>query len=283
MSESPQDTVEATLNFLAPDSRVNRRFVFLGEEVNTGRFEPHRVTICNARRAAEPVTFETHGFALYPHRSAVANFKDRAELDAVYVTETLEAVKALTGADAVAPIGYVLRTSADTRDGAAQPTASDVHVDFSPRSGPSTAKFFWPQLDLPDRAYRRSLITSFWRAFSPPPQDWPLAVCDGRSVGPEEGVTNVLLPVEKRPTREEMFGPIPGEDDLPSATSFPFRPHHRWFYYPDMDRDEALLLTLNDSDHSRVWRTPHTAFRDESRARPHVRESIEFRSVAYFF
>jgi hypothetical protein len=49
-----------------------------------------------------------------------------------------------------------------------------------------------------------------------------------------------------------------------------------------MTRDEALLFKFHDSDHSTAWRAPHTAFHDTSRAAARVRESIEFRSVAYF-
>lgn len=40
--------------------------------------------------------------------------------------------------------------------------------------------------------YRRVLATSFWRVFSPPPQDWPLALCDFCSVRDDEGRPNQL-------------------------------------------------------------------------------------------
>ena len=46
--------------------------------------------------------------------------------------------------------------------------------------------------------------------------------------------------------------------------------------------DEVLLFKFFDSDHSVTWRCPHTAFWDTSLPDPHTRESIEFRSLAFF-
>jgi hypothetical protein len=49
-----------------------------------------------------------------------------------------------------------------------------------------------------------------------------------------------------------------------------------------MQPDDALLFKFHDSDHSRTWRCPHTAFRDTSFPHAHIRESIECRSVAFW-
>ena len=49
-----------------------------------------------------------------------------------------------------------------------------------------------------------------------------------------------------------------------------------------MYRDEALLFKFHDSDGAKARRVPHTAFRDASCPEGAVRESIEFRTVAFF-
>jgi hypothetical protein len=49
-----------------------------------------------------------------------------------------------------------------------------------------------------------------------------------------------------------------------------------------MERDDALLFKFHDSDHSRTWRCPHTAFIDSSSPNANTRESIEVRSVAFW-
>jgi hypothetical protein len=73
-------------------------------------------------------------------------------------------------------------------------------------------------------------------------------------------------------------------DDHPGASGFEFlhSPDHRWWYFPDMTRDEILLFALNDSDQSRAWRVPHTAFHDPTAGATEPRHSIEFRTIAYF-
>jgi hypothetical protein len=276
------DSIGAILNYVSPDTLISRRFCFPGDEVNTGKFLPYPVTVHNARLATHAPMLDTHGFELIRHHSTVEDFKDKAEIDAVYAREVMDAVRTLTGADLVVPIGYVTRTSADTSTGQAQPPASDVHVDIAPQTGPKMARALLERT-APGRSFRRFLVTSLWRTFSAPPQDWPLALCDHRSITPEEGVPNLRIVCDKRPAPAEMLAALPNEDDIPAALIFRFAPHHRWYYYPDMNRDEIVLIKLHDSDHTRAWFAPHTAFRDESRSDTKTRESIEFRTVAYFF
>ena len=49
-----------------------------------------------------------------------------------------------------------------------------------------------------------------------------------------------------------------------------------------VQRDDVLLFKFHDSDHSRTWRCPHTAFHDPSFADANIRESIEVRTVAFW-
>lgn len=62
------------------------------------------------------------------------------------------------------------------------------------------------------------------------------------------------------------------------------RPTHRWFYFPDMQRNEALLLKGYDSlDDGRARFTAHTGL-DNPSAPPDAaaRESIETRTFVFF-
>lgn len=107
-------------------------------------------------------------------------------------------------------------------------------------------------------------------------------MCDGTSVDPAEGVKNTMVIVDALPRIDAIPDELPGEDGLPAASVFHFNPKHRWWYYPNMTREEVLLLKFHDSDHSTAWRTPHTSFRDSTYPSAGVRRSIEFRTVAYF-
>jgi len=63
-----------------------------------------------------------------------------------------------------------------------------------------------------------------------------------------------------------------------------FSPEHRWYYFPDMARDEAMVFKVYDSaDDGRARFTAHTAFDDPTAPRDAPpRESIESRTFAFF-
>ena len=70
-------TVEAEITYLAPGSFVNRRFVAPGREVNTGRYQPYRVSIRDGRPVTHHFSLDEHGFVLAQHHSSVADFMDK--------------------------------------------------------------------------------------------------------------------------------------------------------------------------------------------------------------
>ena len=269
--------VPATLNYLAPGSARNRLYVAPGGHMTTTQYAPSRVWIANGRPHRADFGLDRSGFTLLDHRSAVADLGDAAELDRVYVSEAADLVRQVTGADEVVSLGWVIRRAADDKRGA-QPPAPDVHVDMHPGRADARLTATAPG----GRPFRRAIMTSLWRAFSPPPQDWPLAILDYRSVEDAEGEPNLLLFVDSLPDPDNV--PDIDDPDSQSAGSiFAYRPAHRWWYFPDMHADEALLFKLHDTDHSVAWRAPHTAFHDEGASGAHPRESIEIRTIAFFY
>ncbi|WP_417320126.1 CmcJ/NvfI family oxidoreductase [Emcibacter sp.] len=270
------------MNYLRPGGPVNRRFVAPGAEMNTGTYEPHEVTVTNARALPSSPTLESHGFQLLNHRSAISDFSDEEEVNRLYPAETEALVARATGADMVVTFGWVRRMSHVSPGGSIQPPGADVHVDIAPnRAEPAIERV----LEMAGRSvpsWSRFYISSLWRAVSPPPQDWPLAVCAGYSVADDEGENNVMIRVEELPEGDEVFAPVPGEENMPAASIFPYSAGHEWFYYPDMTRDEALLFGFYDSAQGRNWRVPHTSFRDTQVDVPHARDSIEIRSIAFW-
>ncbi|MCL2582844.1 MAG: hypothetical protein FWE35_10345 [Streptosporangiales bacterium] len=269
-------SVSATLNYVAPDSRRNRLYVGPGGHMTTTRYAPREVEITDGRPFRDDFALDASGFTLLGHRSDVTDFNDPSQLDDVYVPEAKALVKEATGADDVALIGWVIRRSGPDRNGG-QPPAPDVHVDIYP--GRADARF----AAASDRPYRRAVMTSLWRAFSPPPQDEPLAVLDYRSVADDEGTPNLLLFVDQLPDPGSVPD-IADPDSEPAGTVFTHAPGHRWWYFPDLRDDETILLKLHDTDHSVAWRAPHTSFRDPTvPGEGHHRESVELRTIAFFY
>jgi hypothetical protein len=61
-------------------------------------------------------------------------------------------------------------------------------------------------------------------------------------------------------------------------------PRHRWSYFSDMTRDEAIIFKTNDSDPVQPHCVPHSAFDDPSCPKGvRTRASIEMRGIAYWY
>jgi hypothetical protein len=293
--EETARSVEAEINYLLPGPPINRRFVSAGVEVNTGSYGPHLVKVRDARPIKDHFTLDVHGFELFDCPTAIGDFYDKDEVDRLYMEEVAGHVARVTGASFVHPMGWMIRNSGDISKfqpklkdgehyqhrGGVQPPAGEAHIDTEPGRADRMARAIYEKVRPDGPGYKRFLYASFWRTFSAPPQDCPLAVCDHRSVGDDEGVPNVLYIVDTIPEGEAMFAPMPDADN-PAAAIFHYNPAHRWWYFSNMVRDEAILIKFHDSDHEVAWRTPHTAFWDPSFPDRKVRESIECRSVAFF-
>jgi hypothetical protein len=276
--------VSATLNYLAPGSKRNRLYVAPGNHKSTTQYDPRTVAIGDGRSCPDTFTLNRAGFELRRHRSAVTDFGDPGELDGPYTAEVAALVTALTGADRIVSLGWMLRRAAQDQHGrrGALPPAPDVHVDLHDARWARRYAHVHARSALPRPGeYRRAIWTSLWRAFSPPPQDWPLTLCDYRSLDDAEGEPNLLFRVPEIPGPEAEPG-FEDADAESAASVFAYRPAHRWWYFPGMDAGETLLIKLHDTDHDVAWRAPHTAFRDESAKDAHPRESVEFRTVAFF-
>jgi hypothetical protein len=282
MAESGADAaaVRAMIDYLVPSSRVNRRFWAPGKELNTGRYAAYEVTIRNARLAG-PFHLDEHGFCLSRHKTQITEWEKNYSADSAYAEEVRQVAGSLTGADLVVPMGGMMRDSRQT-SGTVQPPAAEAHVDFTQRSAERIADRLYRRERPQGSGYRRFIAFSLWRALSPPPQDMPLALCEGRSVRDDEGTHNTKIDVDEIPTGEALFAPIKGEEDMTAATIFHHSPHHRWWYFRSMTPEEVVLIKFYDSDHSTAWRCPHTAFRDHSEPNARPRRSVEYRGIAYF-
>jgi hypothetical protein len=273
-------SVPGEMNYLAPESTVLRRFTAPGNSVNTGIYRSYVMPVHNGRPIQDRFTLDRNGFEIIEHRTAVADFTDREDVDRVYPAEVADFITSYTGADRVAMLGWMLRRSAAPAEHASQPQAALVHNDFSVVGARQRAASVYAAQFPDGPGFHRALITSLWRVFSPPPQDWPLALCDYTTVEPGEGLNNRMYLVDKIP--DDLYMEMP--PDAPGASGFEFlhNPNHRWWYFPGMTRDEILFFKLNDSDESRAWRVPHTAFHDTTAEAAGPRHSIEVRSIAYF-
>ena len=223
-------------------------------------------------RARAP-TLDGAGFTLISHRSAVADFGDRPALEAIYRPEIVALVQQLSGADLVlvGSPGILRFSERSPQSGVLDNSrpARFAHVDVSDATAAALAQRAAP----PGRPLARFVHYNIWRALSAPPQDVPLAVCDARSVAAADLIA-----------ADAIF-------DSPGKPEWSFEglvlAHaavHRWYWFPDMHPDEALVFKTHDSDRTRAHCVPHVAF-DHSACTAHAapRASIEMRALALWF
>lgn len=295
--ESLEESVRcapALIRYLGEGDYVTRRYVSQGAEINTGDYFDYPCLVRDGMAIRDHFSLDRHGFLIGKHRSAIADFHDKAAVDAAYLAEAEQLVTHLSGATRTAAQGWMIRTSADLSQrakervqdyqhaGGIQPPAGEAHVDYNEVTARRASARIYADRFPDGPGYKRSICFSLWRTFSPGPQDWPLAVCDGRTVTDEETASNTLFVVDEFPRGDALIAPVAGEDEMIAATIFRHRERHRWWYFSNMAADDVLLFKFQDSDHAVTWRCPHTAFHDTSLPDTKTRESIEVRCIAYF-
>ena len=231
----------------------------------------HPMPVHDARALDAHVDRE--GFQLVRHRSAVTDWTDRAQLEAVHRGEVAELIRALTGADAVQVTspGILRYSEKSGRAGSSDNShpARFAHVDINDITAAQFA-----ERGAGGRRFTRCAAYNLWRALSPPPQDVPLAFCQVGSF------TEADLIVA-----DAIFDPPGGAPEW-SFESWvaAYNPAHRWYFYPDLQLDEAVLFKTNDSDPARAHCIPHVAFDDPlAPADAPPRVSIEMRATAYWW
>lgn len=255
------DTGEKLVNETFGPNNIHRR--------RTGTLDLRRMRIQDGRRLAGGFSLDQNGFIFIEHRTAVRDYFDKEQLESVYYPEVEHLIKKVSGAARVVVFDHTLRSGDESEREAKlirEPVLS-AHNDYTEWSGPQRVRDL-----LPDEAEallgRRFAIIQVWRAIDRPIQRNPLAIADARSVAFED-----LMVAERRyPNR------------IGQTYRLRYNPGHRWFYFPEMRREEALVFKVFDSaKDGRARFTAHTSFDDPSSpAGAPPRQSIEARALAFY-
>ena len=265
--------VEAVLNYMGVMADRPRYLAYDpedGEARSNMTADPHIVSIYDMRPIQHELDLDSEGFDLVEHRSAVKDFWDDDEVRRVYYPEAERFIKDVTGASRVFIFDHLQRRRVPglvdySRNGPRQP-ASRVHVDHTARSGPQRVRDLIPD-EAEELLKGRVQVINMWRPIKGPLQDSPLALCDARTVDPHDLIESDLVYKHR----------------VGETYSVTYNPAHRWYYAPELRRDEALLLKIMDSKtDGRARFMPHTAFSDPTTpADAFPRESIELRTLVF--
>lgn len=243
-----------------------------GQPWESAAYEARDCFIADARLDGDHA-LDANGFQLIDAPTALRDFDDEQQIVSTYYAEAMELALQATGGTHAYVFDHLVRRREAGRsalgfgrksaDGRAAANGR-IHNDYTEQSGRRRLALVLRDSDLLPFVQHFSIV-NVWRSIAGPVQDTPLAVCDARSVQPGELVR--------------------GEVRYPKRTGEIYQlrhaPHHRWSYFPLMDRHEALLFKQYDSRTDGVARfTPHAAF-----DLPHIaagaplRESIELRCL----
>ena len=104
---------------------------------------------------------------------------------------------------------------------------SRVHVDQTPEASARRVHMHMPPEIAPELLKHRFQIINFWRPISHIALDWPLALCDYRTLDWEKD----LVPTDLK------FSHRVGETYIVL-----YNPNHKWNYLRGMTPDEAVLV-----------------------------------------
>jgi hypothetical protein len=255
------DTGEKLVNETFGPNNIRRR--------KTGTHELKEMQLRNGRLFVDRLSLDEQGFVFVEHRTKVTNFFDPAELESVYYPEVEQLIKSASGAARVVIFDHTLRSGdeVEREEKLIREPVLSAHNDYTEWSGPNRVREILPDEAETLLAHRFAII-QVWRAINQPIQSNPLAVADAKSIDRDD-----LIVAERRyPHR------------VGQTYRLKYSPKHRWFYFPEMRRDEALVFKVYDSEKDgRARFTPHTSFEDPTSPEgAPARQSIEVRALAFF-
>jgi hypothetical protein len=265
------DSVVAPLNFMVPMAEKPVAYNYEpppGTRVRTGRSEEHQVAIRNARPLLERLSLDKEGFTLLHHQTAVTDFYDEEQIRQIYYPECERVMKKATGAARVVAFDHIVRNAAMSAKGnGIKIPAKRVHNDYTAWSAPQRVRDLMGG-EAEELLKHRFAINNLWRPIRGPVLDSPLTLCDAQSLEEENLVASDL----KYPDRT-------GE-----TYAITYNPNQRYYYFPKMQADEAVLIRCYDSArHGAARFSAHTGFEDPTTppgAPP--RESLEVRMLVFF-
>ena len=265
--------IEAPLYFLRPMAGRPVSYQYdppPGVPARTGQYDPHVMTIADARPFAASLSLDVEGFELLRAASAYRSFDDDKAIRADYYPEVERLIAAATGAAQVVAFDHNVRSAAREarREPGIRGPVGRTHNDFTARSGRERAarELEARGLDV-QLLHGRFAIVNLWRPIGRPVEKSPLALGDAQSIAEHDLIACDLLYLDR----------------VGETYALQFSPAQRWYWFPYLAPDEAILIKGYDSAEGVARFTPHSAF-DDPYSRPDApeRESIETRALVIY-
>ncbi|KAJ4142058.1 hypothetical protein NW754_014848 [Fusarium falciforme] len=200
-------------------------------------------------------------------------FWDNKRVQEVYIEEVKDTLKKQLDAKHVFVLDYAVRKrhksfpiSTGEEYEYDQPTAL-AHIDFTREEGERIIKILFG--DQADKVLQgRWQAINIWKPIMGPLNDWPLGLCDTRSVDFE---------------KDTIAGDIVFDDFYTENLQILHNPGFQWYYLPDQNTWEVLMFKSADSDkNSPTPGCAHSGFYNPHVKEGDLRESMDCRCFVFF-
>lgn len=277
MTDAPSRAVRATLQYTV-DNGIPPDYYFYEPDPSTPLNPPgtdareveiHDAWPLRGSLSADREGFELHDFA--DPASRFDQFDDDAAITARFYPQVVDFVRRHTGARQVVVFDHTIRrrlpADLKAQTTVQRPAVLLVHSDYTPKSGPQRVRDVMGD-EAEALLSRRVAFYNVWKPLYRRVEELPLAMCDARS---QQDGDLLRMDLKYRERTGEIY-------------VMRWSPQHRWYYFPQMEAHQALLLKTYDSEtDGRARFMGHSAFEDPT-SRPDApkRESIEVRTMAFF-
>ncbi|KAF2032306.1 glutathione S-transferase [Setomelanomma holmii] len=234
---------------------------------------PVEITVSDGWSRAKEFTIDKNGFSVHDFHTKHTDWVDDEVVRSGFYPDVMELLKATTGAKRVLVFDHTIRSErnarkklTDEKNTSQRTPVMLVHCDYTNESGPVRVTQLLGA-EAEDLLSRRVAFINVWKPLNVV-EERPLAMCDVQSCR-DEDFFKLFLHYRDRVGENYVMSPSP---------------NHKWWYFPRMNPDQAILLkTFDSATDSRARFVGHTAFEDPtSKPDAPMRESIEIRTICFY-
>jgi len=268
--------VEKTkLHFIKEESNGVPMITYSGHDESQNYSEDYafqETEVLNARLLGEERAFslDKEAFKLTRFNPTEVDFLDSELVKSSYYSDVEALVKKETGATDVFVFDHTVRRG--IKDSNRHP-AYHVHNDYTFETGSSRALSVLGKEVVERFAGKRMVQINVWRSIAGVVEKDPLALMDATTLDYND-LVRAKISFNDMKTSEQHQGEI---------FALKKNVNQKWYYYPEMDSSEAILIKGFDTDQSRSRFAMHTAFPLSNQGEHNQpRQSIETRTYAFF-
>ena len=235
--------------------------------------DPREMPVFDGWDRAKSFSLDREGFALREFHSPFDQWDNDDAIRTTLYNEVEQFVKQAVGAKRVIIFDHTIRAQSNLAQTRSEHSTSRrapvmrVHCDYTQNSGPLRVRQLLPK-EADEILKRRVAFYNFWKPLRRVVEERPLAMCDVTTSTEGDFITEKL---HYRDRDGEIF-------------VMRYSPKHRWWYFPRMTAEHAIMLKTYESEtDGRARFVGHSAFIDPNTPPDApMRESIEIRTMAFF-